>query len=202
MKVIGLTGGSGAGKSEVSRYMQNRYGVVHIDGDTIARHVTDTRRDCLDELTDHFGAAILNPDGTLNRKALAALAFSSGEQTAALNRITHKYITREINSLIARSRSAGAPAVAVDGAAIIESGTARDCDAVIAVIAPYVRRLRAIMARDGIDEAQARQRLDAQKPDVWYTAHADYTIENTGTLEALQRQVDMVMNGILKPEDS
>lgn len=58
------------------------------------------------------------------------------------------------------------------------------------------------MARDGIDEAQARQRLDAQKPDVWYTAHADYTIENTGTLEALQSRSNMVMNGILKPEDS
>ena len=201
MEIIGLTGGSGAGKSEVSRYMQSRYGVVHIDGDAVARHVTDTRRECLDELAAHFGLGILNPDGTLNRKALAALAFASGEETVALNRITHKYITEEINCQIERSRAAGAPAVAVDGAAIIESGTARDCDALVVVTAPYARRLKAVMARDGIDEAQARRRLDAQKPDAWYTSHADYTIENIGTLEELQRQVDAVMNGILKPED-
>ena len=63
-----------------------------------------------------------------------------------------------------------------------------------------IRALVALLSL--IHISQARQRLDAQKPDVWYTAHADYTIENTGTLEALQRQVDMVMNGILKPEDS
>lgn len=201
MKIIGLTGGSGAGKSSVAQYLEQRYDFAHIDGDKIARHVTDTNRDCLNELTDYFGGDIIDAaTGRLNRSALAAKAFAGEEQTAALNRITHKFITREINAMIARFEAAGAPAVTVDGAAIIESGTANDCDALIVVTAPYSRRLAMIMVRDGISEEQAKQRLHAQKPDSWYAAHADYVIENSGTLEQLHARLDDVAARIMAEE--
>ncbi len=185
MKIIGLIGGSGCGKSSVASFL-TEMGLSHIDCDQIAREVVEPGTPCLAELVEHFGCGILLDDGTLNRKELARRAFADKEQTQELNRITHKYILARTDQCIEEVTSE--IGVVVDAAALAESGYLEKCDCVIAVLAPMHKRLRRIRKRDNIGFLAVRQRLKAQKPDSYYQAHADYLIINHSSREHLRQQ--------------
>lgn len=192
---IGLIGGSGCGKSSVAQYLTN-LGLVHIDCDAIAREVVEPATPCLAELAMHFGESILHEDGSLNRKQLAAIAFSSDDQTKALNRITHKYILKQTDHYIESAYPA--KGVVVDAAALAESGYLDTCDTVIAVICPKWKRLLRIMRRDHISYKQARQRIKAQKTDDFYRSYANFIITNNGNFKHLLRQVQQIYTKIFE----
>ncbi len=193
MKIIGLIGGSGCGKSLVASYLTDM-GLDHIDCDQIAREVVEPGTPCLAELVEHFGCEILQEDKTLNRKELARRAFSDPEQTLALNRITHKYILASVDQRIQEATSQ--TGVVVDAAALAESGYLTKCDCVIAVLAPKYKQLRRIMERDDMSLRDARQRLKAQKPKSFYRMHADYVIWNCSDLEHLRCQTKRIYDKI------
>lgn len=197
MKIIGLIGGSGCGKSSVASFL-TEMGLSHIDCDQIAREVVEPGMPCLAELVEHFGSEILWNDGTLNRKELARRAFADAEQTQALNRITHKYILAHTDQRI--EEVASELGVVVDAAALAESGYLEKCDCVIAVLAPMYKRLRRIMKRDNMSWVAARRRLKAQKPDSYYQAHADYLIINHANLENLRQQTQDVYQKIFRSD--
>ena len=119
MFTIGLTGQTGAGKSTFAIYLK-KYGFVHIDTDEISREVTNEQ---LPKLVGRFGNGILAENGTLNRKVLAKKAFSSEENTRALNSIMHPAIMKKVAERIKKAEENGAVGAVVDGAALIESGT-------------------------------------------------------------------------------
>ena len=117
MVVFGITGGSGSGKTSVSKMLE-KLGVHIIDTDVIAHEIVEPNGECLNELVDYFGDSILNDDKTLNRKKLASIAFSDKQKTVALSNITHKYIRAEVVKDI---NTTDAELVGIDGAVIIGS---------------------------------------------------------------------------------
>lgn len=190
-KLIGLTGKTGSGKSTVSAYLKER-GAFIIDGDIVARQVLIENTKLIEELENKFHG-VLNPDGTLNRKALAAKAFSTPENTALLNSVMHpainSYIEKEANTAFEKY-----DVVIVDAAAIIESGFADRCDALVVVTAPVEIRLERIMARDSISREDALIRINGQKEDDFYLSRADYVIHNFEPYDTCIQIEDMIKN--------
>ncbi len=177
MIVYGLTGKTGAGKSTVALALKEK-GFYIIDGDVIARHITDKGKPALRELAEFFGSDIINADGTLNRKLLASRAFASEENTEKLNSITHPHICAEFIEEIDKAKKEGYEKALIDAAAILESECKRLCDKIIVVTAPEDIRLKRILLRDGITEQQALTRMNAQKDDEYYLSRADIIVRN------------------------
>lgn len=185
MKVFGITGGSGSGKSTASSIFAD-LGVEVIDADVISREITEPNSECLAELVQRFGNGILKKDGTLNRKKLASLAFSDENNLKKLNSVTHCYIKAEIENRIAASN---AEWIAIDGAVIIGSIIEPLCEFIITVTADRCVRERRICERDALSKKMACERIAAQPDDVFYKTHSKYIIYNNGSFEDLKKQV-------------
>ena len=177
MKIIGLTGLTGAGKSTVARKLM-AYGCYHIDADKVAREVINNNENVKNKLKERFGDDVINEDGTTNRPLLASRAFADNDSTNALNDITHPAVTEEIQSIIKDMEDIGYRGVIIDAIALFESGEDKLCDFTVAVIAPMEIRLERIMARDNITEEKALERIKAQKDESFFTKQADFVLWN------------------------
>jgi dephospho-CoA kinase len=175
-KLVGLTGKTGAGKSTVSALLKEK-GAYIIDGDVVARKVLVDNGSLLNKLSKEFGEDVLNPDGTLNRRALAKEAFSTPEKTERLNSIMHPAINGFIFEEAEKAFS-DYDVVIVDAAAIIESGFTEKSDYLIVVHAPVEIRKERIIKRDGLTEADADIRINGQKDDEFYLSKADFIFNN------------------------
>ena len=175
VKIIGLTGQSGAGKSTAAQvFEQNGFAVINAD--SLVKRVYGQNEYCLDA------------DGTLNRKLLAKRAFSSEENTRALGGIVHPFVLSEF---LKELKDASGYAV-FDAPQLFESGIDVICDTVVSVVAEESTRLARIMNRDGITEDEARQRINAQFSEEFFRANSDYIIENNtdGGLE--QKTLELI----------
>ncbi|MBQ8927838.1 MAG: dephospho-CoA kinase [Oscillospiraceae bacterium] len=182
--VIGLTGQTGAGKSTVSGiFVQN--GFVLLDADRIAHEIMEPGRPCVEELFDYFGEGIRCPDGSLDRRALAAIVFSDKRKLESLNSISHPYITEEIFRRISRLTQEGQRLVLLDAPTLFESKASDFCDLIISVIAEPERRLTRIMQRDALTREQALARMNAQLDEAFFIRHSDFVIRNNADLETL-----------------
>lgn len=177
MTVLGLTGKTGAGKTTVSALLREMDFYI-IDGDIIARNITQKGKPALKELAKEFGCDIINSDGTLNRKLLAMRAFKDKESTAKLNSITHPKINEEFEEEIRKAKEQGFKAAVIDAAALLESSCKDLCEKIIVVTAPEDIRLKRILKRDSISETEAKTRMGAQFPDEYYFEKADIIIRN------------------------
>lgn len=186
--LVGLTGQTGAGKTTVSELLRSR-GYVVIDADIVARRVVSKGKKCLLDLTLEFGIDILSADGSLNRKKLGDIVFADRQKRIRLNQITFPYIQEEIFSEVERLRRKGEAVIFLDAPTLFESGTDKDCDRVVSVIAPESLRLRRILARDPITEQEAKSRMRSQYDDDFYIRRSDYIIENSGDLNELRVRV-------------
>ena len=175
-KLIGLTGKTGAGKSTVSALLKEK-GAYIIDGDVVARNVLVDDYDLLDKLKEAFGGEIINNDGSLNRRALAKIAFSTPEKTEVLNSIMHPAINDMIYTEAAKAFY-DYDVIIVDAAAIIESGFTKKCDYLIVVHAPMEIRKERIIVRDKLSQEDALVRINAQKEDEFYLSEADFVFKN------------------------
>ncbi len=197
MLVVAITGRSGSGKSSVARYYKS-LGHPVADGDKISRETTLPNSPCLAELADEFGSEIINADGTLNRKALSAIAFASPQKTKRLTAITHPYIIAEFTRQIDAARRGGSPLFFVDGAVIVGGPFEEFCDKIIVVQAPLDVSVSRIVKRDGISEAAAKERLAAQvSPEVLQQA-ADYLLNNDTTLEELTEHANDIIKQLFQ----
>ena len=186
MLKVGLTGGIGAGKSEVSRLLVS-YGAVLIDADRIAREVVEPGTPGLDAVVEAFGPGILTPDGTLDRPALGAIVFADPERLAALNAIVHPLVGARSAEL---ERAAGPDAVVVhDVPLLTENGLAPLYDLVVVVDATPGTQLDRLVTLRGMTESDARARMAAQATREERKAVADLVVDNDGPLEALEPQV-------------
>lgn len=196
MKIFGLTGGSGSGKSTVSELILNR-GIYVVDTDRLSRDVVRKGTQCLDELINMFGERILKEDGTLNRKMLGSIVFNNEEKLKILNRITHHYIKYAIIAEVKRCES---EYVAIDGAVIIGSPVEELCEFLVVVDADFDVRLKRVIERDGISRDYAVARLKSQMSSEEYRSRAKYVIENNGTYEELEKNVYDVCDKIKNNE--
>lgn len=177
MKIYGLTGKSGAGKTTVANILKEK-GFFVIDGDVAARTVTEKGSDVLNTLSEYFGKDIIDLNGNLKRQVLAQKAFSSKENTEALNRITHGAIDTILRSQVKEAEKAGFENCLIDAAALLESPSRVLCEKIIVVTAPFDVRLERIIKRDNITKQDAVLRMNAQKSDEYYFENADIIINN------------------------
>ena len=193
---VGLTGGIGAGKSTVSRRWAER-GAVVVDADLIAREVVAVGTPGLDRLIDEFGPDIVDPDGTLNRPALAGKAFGDDAARSALNGILHPLIGARTAELVA---AAPADAVVVqDIPLLVEGGMAPMFHLVVVVHADVEERVGRLVGQRGMSDPDARARINTQASDVERRAAADVWLDNSGAPESLSSTVDKMWTQRLQP---
>lgn len=188
MKLIGLTGGIGSGKSTVAQLLVEQ-GWALVDADRIARDIVEPGQPALAELAEAFGEDILRADGSLDRGLLASRAFASREKTDLLNSITHPRIHEETQARFAAARRAGEEFVVYDMPLLVDNGLHKDMDATIVVDVDVEERVRRLVEFRGLEEDDARRRIAAQIPDDARRAAADVLIDNNGPREALDAQV-------------
>lgn len=190
---VGLTGGIGSGKSEVSRRLAAR-GAPIIDADLAARDVVQPGTPGLGEIAAVFGPRVLRPDGSLDRERLGRLVFADPGLRAKLNAIVHPLVHERMRQLEQQAIAAAGPAAIIvhDVPLLAENGLGRGFDTVLVVDAPDDQRVQRLTATRGMTAAHAQDRMAAQASRQQRLAIADIVIDNSGTLDDLDRRVEEV----------
>ena len=196
MKVVGITGRSGCGKSSATNFLREK-GYPCIDADLVAREVLLPGSPCIAQLQQVFGADIADENGTVRRRLLADRAFATPEGKAALDSLTHPEIVRRIRAAKQAAQDAGAPLFVLDGAVIVGTAAQAECDRLCVVTAPFETSVARIVARDGISAEMAARRLNAQTPETMLTAQADYVLCNDADLAHLQAAAEELCGKLL-----
>jgi dephospho-CoA kinase len=189
MLLVGLTGGIGSGKSTVSRMLQER-GAVVLDADAFARAAVVAGSPGFRSVVARFGPDILTHEGELDRPKLASIVFADPQALADLEAIVHPEVRRMIADGIQENLDADRVVVLVNPL-LIEMGTHRDCDVVVVVSASSGTQVARSVAR-GLTEDDVRARIAAQLPLEERARTADVLIDNEGTLDDLEREVDVL----------
>ena len=193
MKVIGLTGGTGSGKSVVSKSLAEA-GAVIVDADKIAHEIILKGEPAYQEIIEYYGTGILDEEGSIIRKKLGEIVFNDKEKLAFLNQCTHKYITAEVKKQIAEAKEEGtATAIIVDAPLLLEAKLETVCDLVWVVYAEPEVRAQRVMARDGITYELAKARIANQKSWEEYKAAADAVIDNSKDISYLEGQLSEIL---------
>lgn len=187
--LIGITGGSGCGKSEAAAVFES-FGAKIIDADKIARDVTKKGGKALADIEAAFGGEYIAPDGTLLRKKLGSLVFADGKMLDKLNAVIGKYIKKEIDEKI---KNSGGGILILDAPLLLEYGLERQCDAVVAVLAERSVRTERIMQRDRITRTDAENRINSQKKDEYYLEKADFIVYNNSTRGDMQARIKEII---------
>ena len=195
MKKVGLTGGIGSGKSTVAR-MLGGAGFAVVDADQVARDIMTPSSPVLEEVAAAFGADLIGDDGALDRGELARRAFATTEDTQRLNAITHPAIRAESERRFAAAEEAGEQAVIYDMPLLVDLGLNQDMDLTVVVDVDKEERIRRLVDKRGLDEADARARMAQQIDDATRLAAADVVIDNNGPLDALEPQVAALIKKI------
>ncbi len=183
VRIVGVTGGTGAGKSVLSAELE-KYGAKVIDADKISRQVTAVGGSAFDEIVNCFGKEILTTDGEIDRKALGSIVFGDSEKLELLEKITHKHIFEEMQFQL---NNCNEEVVVLDVPLLFSCDFPIKCNITIAVIADPEIRLRRIMDRDGITEDAALARMKNQLSNERYQKLADICFENNNDMEKVKR---------------
>ncbi|WP_026411414.1 dephospho-CoA kinase [Actinomadura oligospora] len=189
MLKVGLTGGIGAGKSEVSRRLAER-GAVVIDADRIAREVVEPGTPGLDAVVAEFGTDVLTADGRMDRERVGAIVFADPDRLAALNKIVHPLVGERMQELM--DAAPGDAIVVYDVPLLTENNLAGMYDVVIVVDAPVELQVERLTTLRGMTEDAARARIAAQATREQRRAVADHVIDNSGSMDDLDARVDEI----------
>lgn len=192
--IIGITGGTGCGKTTALEVISQLRGVV-LDCDAIYHDLLKTNRDLLGQIAARFPGTVEN--GVLLRKKLGQVVFSDPQALADLNGITHRFVCQAVKEALKTKP----PLAAIDAIALVESGLSRLCDVTVAVTAPVEVRVARLMVRDCIPESYARARIAAQPSEDFFRAHCDYVLENNGSSQEFREKCLAFFSGlvIMKP---
>jgi dephospho-CoA kinase len=191
--VLGLTGGIGTGKSEVTRALAS-LGASVIDADRVGHEAYRPHQGIWQEVVQAFGEEILQPDGEVDRKALGAIVFSQPDARAKLNGIMHPWMAKEIERRIDQMRQDGVEVVVLEAALLIEAGWQGLVDELWVTTADEEEAVTRVSLRSGLSEEQVRGRMATQMPVAEKIRQADVVIDNSGNLEGLQRRVAQEWN--------
>ena len=175
--IIGITGGTGCGKTTLLNLIHEQGGTV-LDCDAIYHELLQTDEVMLSAIENRFPGVV--EKGSLNRKKLGAIVFADEAALLDLNTITHGAVKREV----LRQLEAKPAPVAIDAIGLFEGGLAELCDVTVAVTAPAEQRIQRLMRRDGISEEYARSRIRAQHDEDWFRQRCDYVLENGSNMDA------------------
>lgn len=188
MKVIGLTGGIGSGKSTVSQFLQE-LGAVLIDADRVGHEAYQPNTETWREVVAAFGDQILTPDGEIDRRELGGIVFGNAESLARLNRIVHPRMYEMMKAQIEEYRQRGADVVVLDAAILLEAGWTPLVDEVWVTVARESTVVARTRERTGLPEEQILARIRSQLSFEERAKHADVVINNDGTQDELQAKV-------------
>lgn len=187
MRIIGVTGGIGSGKSTVSKILAS-LGAHIIDADKLAKEIVEKGQAALDEIVDCFGSSVLDISGKLNRKRLSDIVFKDESKLRTLNKITHKYVA---NKIVETIDSLGSDEIAVVDAPLpIKHGFLDVVSEVWAVTADMEVRIKRVMERSGLTYNEVKDRINLQLSDEYYKSISSIVIENNGSVEELRQQVE------------
>lgn len=196
MKILGLTGGSGTGKSAACTAFA-RLGCGVVDADATYRTLCDTCEPMLKEIQNVFGN-VFSTDGKLDRKKLGAIVFADAQKLQQLNAITHPYIRQAARDAFAAYSKRGCLLCIYDAPVLFEGQMETLCDKTCAVLAARNTRIARIVARDAITEEYAALRIDAQKDDAFYRERCDYVVQNDADLDTLYTQVRKIYEDMVR----
>jgi len=188
-KVIGLIGGIGSGKSQVARVFAEEAGAKIISGDALG-HEALKQPEVRDQVVRRWGASLLDANGEVDRRKLGGIVFADSSERMALEALVHPWIKRGIGEEVeAFRKDASVPLIVLDAAILLEAGWNGVCDALIFVDVPRDLRLRRVARQRGWTEEEVEARESAQLPLSEKAGRADGSLDNSGTVEDLRRQV-------------
>jgi len=200
MKIIGLTGGIGTGKSTVSAYLKEK-GCVILDADKMSRQLTAPGGKALPEIRRIFGAEVFSDDGTLDRKKLGNIVFNNADKLKALEEITtQKVVEQTIDGLVRLRKASYNGIVIIDAPLLFECGMQVLAEENWLVTARLEVRIERIIKRDGLDRQSILDRINNQMSDEEKRTMADYIIDNSGNLESLYQQIDKLIERVKNGE--
>lgn len=194
MQVIGITGGSGSGKTTALKALES-LGALVLDCDNIYHRLLETNPELLEEIDTAFPGVVR--EGVLQRKALGAVVFNDPEALKKLNSISHRYVDAEVERRLRAYAMEGGRIAAIDAIELFAGGQAKRCTYTVAVLADREKRIERIMARDGISREYAQLRIEAQHPDSYFEQRCDHILRNDGKVEEFQKDCMKLFKEIL-----
>ena len=195
--VVGLTGGIASGKSEAARHLESQ-GATCIDADAISRRLTGENGELLPTLREVFGDEVFDADGTLNRRALAAIVFDDPVKRRTLDAVTHPAIQKAMMDEMDAAEANGDPIVFLNVPLLFETGMDALCDETWLISLDPERQKDRLMARDGLTAEEAQARIDAQMPLEEKEARATVVIDNRKSLDKMFSELTGLFNSLYK----
>ncbi len=195
LKIIGITGGTGCGKTTALNVLRDM-GALVLDADAVYHELCRDSHEMLARINTRFPGSV--EDGVLQRKKLGAIVFSDAQALEDLRSITDAYVEKEIDRRLAAHAAAGGKYAAVDAINLLDTKLSEYLTASVGITAPEEVRVQRLMARDNISEEYALMRIRAQHPESYFRENCDYTIRNDSTHEAYRRKCEETFERILK----
>lgn len=193
MKIIGITGGAGAGKSQVLSYLEKEYGAFVCQADLTARDLQQKGTECFQRIVDHFGTDVVDENGDLNRQKLAGIVFSSRPQLRILNEIVHPAVKEKIREIIRTQADRGTKLFALEAALFIEENYEDFCDEVWYIYADEETRRKRLTASRGYSSEKIQGIFDSQMPSSEFFAHCDRAVDNCHSFQETCDEIDDMM---------
>lgn len=186
--ILGLTGGSGTGKSSACAFFKER-GFLILDLDKTSRAICKKGEKCLDEIAEYFGKDVLDENGELIRRKLGEIVFSDKEKLEMLNKITHKYLIEETKKFISENEGRD---IVIDAAVLFEAGADNLCTKTLCILSSEENRINRIIKRDLISEENAKNRIQSQNPDEFYLSRCDDAVYNNSDIKTLYDNLERI----------
>lgn len=190
--IIGLTGGIGAGKSTASAYLK-RKGFAVIDADEIARRIAEPGKPLVKTLAETFGPHILREDGSLDRRALAAVVFQDREKKKRLDSIMHGEIIAIIDQQIAEYQKGSYPGILIDAPLLFETNLDQKCNRTWLITAKLETRIARVCRRDHMSQKEVEERIKSQMDEEEKKKRADVILDNSGSRQELEKKLDQIL---------
>ena len=193
MKIIGITGGVGAGKTQILEYLNNKYGATVCEADEVGKKLQKKGTECFEKIVEHFGEDILDEKGELNRAGLAEIVFADKVELSVLNSIVHPRVKEEILKKISKEERKNTNLMIIEGALLIEDHYEEICDELWYVyVEDSIRKKRLKYAR-GYEDKKIDEMFEVQLPKDMFLRHCDRVIDNSGVFEETKMQLDKII---------
>ncbi len=196
MKIIGITGGVGAGKTEILEYLNDKYGASICQTDKVAKKLQKKGGVCYDAIVEHFGRDILNEKGELDRSKLSDIVFSDPVQLEALNRIVHPAVKNEVDRLIQQEERKNTNLFIIESAILIEAKYGDICDELWYIYVEDTARRNRLYYSRGYDARKIDEIIAAQLPKDQFLKNCDRVIDNSGVFDETKIQLDEIIKNL------
>lgn len=196
MKIIGITGGVGAGKTQILEYMNSKYGATICQTDAVGKKLQKKGTKCFEDIVECFGTKILDEKGELDREKLAGIVFTDNDKLAKLNAIVHPAVWEEVEKKVAKEKRKNTNLFIIESALLIETHYDEMCDEVWYVYVDAITRKKRLVYARGYDPRKVDDIIAAQLPKDEFMKHCDRVIDNSNIFEETQMQLDSIMSAL------